>query len=303
MPSQTHHDSYYDEKREALKREFIRKRRKKKKLYALCLRCMGVLAMVLLFCLLIYGIIYLRDKSNAKKIFVDCPDTGIQITLVENVFAAETEDEAFFEIDESKQDEKTDSRKNKYANVIPGSKGLVIVDAGHGGYDGGADDNGVVEKDINLSISYKLRDELEMRGYSVYLTRPNDEFVGLTQRASLANSLDNPLCLISVHQNSVDDASSVCGIEAWTYDRAGCTELGDAVCEGASKATRAQNRGTNYRTNLVVTSKTTMPAIIIECGYLTNPDEAAKLCTEEYQNKLAIGITDGIEAFTGSYYQ
>jgi len=302
MSSQAHYDPYYDEKREARRREFRRKRRKQKQIRALCL--LGVMALALIaLCYMAYrGVRYLIDRHYENITFVDCPDTGIRFTLVDNIFEAEANDEAFFEIDENQANEKTDPRKKKYANIVPGSKGLVIVDAGHGGYDGGAEDNGALEKDINLSISYKLRDELVMRGYKVFLTRPDDEFVGLTQRASLANSQDNPICLISVHQNSVDDASSVCGIEAWTYNRAGCTELGDAVCEGASKATRAQNRGTNYRTNLVVTSKTTMPAIIIECGYLTNPEEAEKLCSSDYQDKLAIGITDGVEAFAGSYY-
>ena len=172
------------------------------------------------------------------------------------------------------------------------------IDAGHGGYDGGAVANGVTEKDVNLSIAYWLKDELTRRGYSIYMTRTDDDFVGLTTRANRANAQDNPVCLISVHQNSIDESSSVHGVEAWTYKREGCTELGDAVCDGVSKRTGAQNRGTNYRTNLVVTSKTTMPAVIVECGYLTNPEEAEMLSEDDYQIKIAKGIADGIDTFS-----
>ena len=92
------------------------------------------------------------------------------------------------------------------------TEGLVIVDAGHGGYDGGAEGNGVLEKDVNLEISYKLKDELILRGYNVKMTRSDDSFVGLTQRASIANAQDEPVCLISIHQNSLEASE---GLYMW----------------------------------------------------------------------------------------
>lgn len=289
--------------REARRKAFKRKRRRKKRIRALCLLAFFAIIVIALVIGVIKGIGLLYDRHIEKTKYVDY-DEHSNLILIDNVLYSEKENEAFFDIDENDdKKEEVDRRRLKYEGIVPGSKGLVIVDAGHGGFDGGAEENGVTEKDINLEISLKLRDELVLRGYSVYLTRPDDEFVGLVERASLANALDNPLCLVSVHQNSVDDYESIAGIEAWTYDRAGCTELGNALCEAAARATGAQNRGTNYRTNLVVTSKTTMPAVIIECGFISNEKEAELLSTDEYQEKLSIGITDGIEKFVSEYYR
>lgn len=296
-------DQDADAKRRARYIAFKRKRRKQKQIRALCLLGFFVLSVFAVIYLGYRGIKYLYNRHIENITYVDFAEDGRNLSLVENINSVEAEKEAFFLIDPNeKETVKKDARKQKYEGIEKGSKGLVIVDAGHGGFDGGAEDNGVVEKDINLAVSYKLRDELEMRGYSVFLTRPDDEFVGLTQRASLANGLDNPLCLVSIHQNSVDGYDSICGIEAWTYDRHGCTELGDAICECASKTTGAPNRGTSYRTNLVVTSKTIMPAVIIECGYISNEKEANNLNSPDYQEKISIGIADGVEKFTESYY-
>ena len=78
--------------------------------------------------------------------------------------------------------------------------------------------------------------------------------------------------------------------------------MGEAILEAACKKTGAKNRGTHFRTNLVVTSRTTMPAIIFECGYVTDATEAAKLADPAYQSKLVEGIVDGIDNFKESYY-
>lgn len=281
------------------------KRKKKRR------RLIAALILWVVFVAVFSSVIYLGyklvanlvDSSNDKKVFIELAPDDRNIELVDNYLIKEVFDKTdFFEVSHSIEDKEKDTEKDPdsylYDGVVPGSRGLVIIDAGHGGYDGGAVANGVTEKDVNLSIAYWLKDELTRRGYSIYMTRTDDDFVGLTTRANRANAQDNPVCLISVHQNSIDESSSVHGVEAWTYKREGCTELGDAVCDGVSKRTGAQNRGTNYRTNLVVTSKTTMPAVIVECGYLTNPEEAEMLSEDDYQIKIAKGIADGIDTFS-----
>jgi N-acetylmuramoyl-L-alanine amidase len=250
----------------------------------------------------------IRDHDE-KMAYVEYTGEYADVWLVDNSNTGRNGQALFYEIEDTPEDNTAadtvtpDPKAEKYKDIIPGSKGLVIVDAGHGGYDGGAEANGVLEKDLNLEISYKLKDELILRGYTVYLTRPEDEFVGLNERASLANRQDDPVCLISIHQNSLDEEEgSASGLESWTYNREGCIELGDAVAEAVSKKTGTRNRGTRTRTNLVVTSKTTMPAIIFECGYVTDAEEAKKLADDKYQELIVEGIVDGIDQFVKDYY-
>ena len=301
----TYNVPYDSSERDRRKKAFIRKRKRKRLIVILSMFAVALGLLILIICLTVGLIKKLINDHNEKVTYVDYTGEYKEIWLVDNSHARQGDEGAFYVIEEKVEDENTetvkvDPKAQKYKDIIPGSKGLVIVDAGHGGYDGGAEANGVLEKELNLEISYKLKDELILRGYTVYLTRPNDEFVGLNARASLANSQDDPVCLISIHQNSLDESEgSASGLEAWTYKREGCVELGDAVAEAVSKKTGAKNRGTRTRTNLVVTSKTTMPAIIFECGYVTDAEEAAKLADDDYQELIVEGIVDGIDAFAG----
>lgn len=290
--------------RDRRKRAFIRKR-KRKRLLVLLSFCAVVLGLLVAIVAVLVSFIKKKYNEHVENMtYVEYTGEYKDVWLVDNSGTGKGEQSAFFEIVENNEEKViVDPKKEKYKDIIPGSKGLVIVDAGHGGYDGGADGYGRLEKDLNLQISFKLKDELELRGYSVLLTRPDDTFVGLTQRASIANSCDNPVCLISIHQNSLDESEgSASGMESWTYEREGCKELGDAVVDATSAKTKARNRGTHFRKNLVVTSKTTMPAIIFECGYITDETESEKLGSEEYQLLIAEGIVDGIDNFVESYY-
>ncbi|MCR4993267.1 MAG: N-acetylmuramoyl-L-alanine amidase [Lachnospiraceae bacterium] len=295
---------YEQNDRDRRKQAFIRKRKRKRALVVLSF--FGVCAILLLIIILL--LISFIKKKYAEHVeaitYKEYVGEYHEVWLVDNssrpgLGAGDT----FFEITYTGEKTEIDLKALKYKDIIPGSKGLVIVDAGHGGYDGGAEGNGVLEKDVNLEISYKLKDELILRGYNVKMTRFDDSFVGLTQRASIANAQDEPVCLISIHQNSLEASEGAAsGMESWTYRREGCEELGDTILTAACKKTGAKNRGTHFRTNLVVTSRTTMPAIIFECGYVTDSTEAAKLADPAYQEKIAEGIVDGIDEFKISYY-
>lgn len=305
----TYNVPYDSSERDRRKKAFIRKRKRKRLIVILSMLAVALGLLILIVCLTVGLIKKLINDHNEKMTYVDYTGEYPEVWLVDNSNAGRSGQELFYEIEDNTETETAaetitaDPKAEKYKDIIPGSKGLVIVDAGHGGYDGGAEANGLLEKDLNLEISYKLKDELILRGYTVYLTRPNDEFVGLNERASLANRQDDPVCLISIHQNSLDEEEgSASGLEAWTYNREGCIELGEAVAEAVSQKTGTRNRGTRTRTNLVVTSKTTMPAIIFECGYVTDAQEAVKLADDEYQTAIAEGIVDGIDAFVESYY-
>lgn len=183
------------------------------------------------------------------------------------------------------------------AGIGVGGKGLVIIDAGHGGYDGGTNNGDILEKNMTLDISFLLQTELESRGYSTYMTRTEDVFVGLSKRAELANQYPEALAFISVHINAVEDAPSVNGVEAWTVERGRCGELAALLSAEVAASTGAVDRGEGYKKALVVCRDTTMPAAIIECGYITNEEELANMLDNDYQLLIVEGIANGLEEF------
>lgn len=176
-------------------------------------------------------------------------------------------------------------------------RGLIVVDPGHGGNDGGAVNGDVTEKDIDLEISLLLRDMLIEYGYSVEMTREDDSGISLTKRASFANSLKDVQAFISIHCNSVENAPEVNGVEVWCYNKPGSKELSESIVEQVSESTGAKNRGVGFKTNLIVTSKTTMPACIVECGYLSGNNEYELLQQKDYQQRIVNGILVGLDLY------
>lgn len=299
-----------ERERAEIRRKWMKykKRNKIKKLAILVLLAIMGLAIILA---VVFGVIKLVKAKQYENVGNTLKSDVSQLQLVENEDNKKTSSVSYIaafeatepakdpDIETTQADKASPSEVNTYTGE---SKGLVILDAGHGGYDGGATCDNGLEKDINLSLSLKAKEELVKRGYDVFLTRPEDEFVGLNKRAELANNQSDALCMVSIHQNSVDGYPEVSGIEAWTYERGGCIELAEILVNKVSEATGAKNRGSFFRTNLVVTSKTTMPSVIIECGYLSNPDEALLLTTDDYQRLIVNGIADSVEEFISTYY-
>ena len=178
-----------------------------------------------------------------------------------------------------------------------GSKQLIVVDAGHGGMDSGAvGDNDLREKNITLQIALFIREELIKRNYSVYMMRTDDVFVGLHERADKANDLGAD-AFISIHLNAYSGKETVSGVEALYYDRPGCKEYAQIFADHVSEATGFRNRGIDARQKLVVTYATKMPSAIIECGYITNKEEAEQLNTAEVQQKIAVAVADSFDDF------
>lgn len=169
------------------------------------------------------------------------------------------------------------------------SQYVVYVDAGHGGADPGAVANGIKEKDINLAIALKVRDKLKALGVQVVMNRETDVFVNFKDTAAHANSV-NPDAFVSIHNNSATAAAN--GIETY-YNKTIDLPLANEVQSRMVSYTGAYNRGVKWD-EFYVTKYTTMPAILTEAGFVTNPQEAAKLNTNSYQNSLANAITDGV---------
>ena len=176
-------------------------------------------------------------------------------------------------------------------------RGLIYIDAGHGGRDPGAVANGIQEKDVVLPISLDLGRALQSMGYSVYYTRTNDVEIDLEPRVASAESV-NADVFVSVHANALAAGNSgISGIE--TYHARGSTvgkELADYVHSQIIENTGAKDRSVRSA-GFYVIARTSMPAILVETGFVTNPTEAANLDNPSYQKRMAEAIAKGIDQF------
>jgi N-acetylmuramoyl-L-alanine amidase len=178
---------------------------------------------------------------------------------------------------------------------------LVVIDPGHGGPDVGATRNGVYEKDITLSMSRYLGRILQQMGYAVVYTRTEDIDLDLEPRVQIAEN-SRASAFVSVHVNSLDaNASQVNGVETYYAPGASLGEnLAELVHEQIIASTSATDRGVrSARFHVIV--KTSMPAILVETGFITNPSEAARLVNSSYQERIADAIAKGIDQFLRSY--
>lgn len=175
---------------------------------------------------------------------------------------------------------------------------LIVVDPGHGGIDEGCSCDGVTEKEINLQIAVALQKKLEERGYQVLMTRSDDIYMAKEERAQLAN-LSRADAFISIHQNSCEDKNAD-GVETWydgTDSARDCKRFARLVHTYVVRRTKARQRELKGDAQFAVTSRTKMPACLIETGFLSNAQERSLLLTPEYQEDLAAGIADGIELY------
>lgn len=180
--------------------------------------------------------------------------------------------------------------------TIPVKPGIIVIlDAGHGGSDPGEVVGSVHEKHINLQIACKMKDLLEASGIAVIMTREDDSFVSLEDRALIANGSDAAL-FVSVHCNSYDDSAAVSGFEVYYYQDKQAKSLAHSICSDLEATGQLRMRGVKTK-ELYVIKNTTMPAILLEMGFLTNEAERQKLCTDEYQQMLAEVIASRIARF------
>lgn len=192
----------------------------------------------------------------------------------------------------------------------------IVIDPGHGGKDPGAQNSHTDEKDITLAVAKRLYDELKKYGYRVYLTRTDDEFRSLNGRAALAGRARADV-FVSLHANAVA-ATQVHGIESYLLTPEGTpstytnstrsesspgnaydaenTRLAFEIQRGLLKTTGARDRGTKHA-NFAVLRNVPSAAVLVEMGFLTNPNEAKKLRSPSYQRRLALGIARGVRRF------
>jgi N-acetylmuramoyl-L-alanine amidase len=171
----------------------------------------------------------------------------------------------------------------------------IVIDAGHGGHDPGANGvSGKEEKVFTLSLSQKIYDLLKQDPmFEPHMTRTDDTFVDLLVRSKFANDL-NADALISIHGNFFKDPQ-VKGTETY-YSFDNGLQLAQIVHENFVKGTGFQDRGVK-RQKLKVLSHSNMPAILMEIGYLTNKDEETAMLSSKGQNRAAQAIVDGLKQY------
>lgn len=175
---------------------------------------------------------------------------------------------------------------------------VIIIDPGHGGIDGGCVFGDITEKEINRKIAYRVVQKLRIMGYNAQLARKGDQYIDKAERVDMANEL-NARIYVSIHQNFCE-TNSVAGIETW-YDESDETSdskrLAMLIQQETVKATGATGRELVSDPEMCVTSKSTMPACLIETGFLSNKAEREKLSSAEYRNQIAEGIANGIDLY------
>lgn len=183
-------------------------------------------------------------------------------------------------------------------SVRPVPEILVVVDAGHGGHDPGAEVSGVREKDLNLTLALLVARKAQgVRGLRVVLTRSTDTYVDLVERVKMAEALGAALYL-SIHANYHRDPK-VCGIETWVDTNAGqeSQRLAECVQRAVVSAVGGADRGVRRQT--LYLRHTSLPAALVEVGFLSCPSERKKLLDPAYQERIAEGILQGIREFLG----
>ncbi|MBH8577596.1 N-acetylmuramoyl-L-alanine amidase [Nostocaceae cyanobacterium CENA369] len=174
----------------------------------------------------------------------------------------------------------------------PKGRILIVIDPGHGGKDAGAIGlQGLQEKDVILRIGKKVASLLEQNGIKVIMTRDADYFVDLAPRVVMAEHAHADL-FVSIHANSIDNNPSANGLETYHYDRG--YRLAQVVHKSILQGIPTlKDRGVK-RARFYVLRKNTMPAILIETGFVTGSEDNPRLANPEYDNRMAEAIVRGI---------
>ena len=192
----------------------------------------------------------------------------------------------------------------------PRPQTMLVLDAGHGGEDGGAvAADGTVESGINLAIAQDLDALLRFLGCETRMTRTEDAAIysdgartlrekkasDLKNRVALVNETPNAV-LLSIHQNSLPSSKRTHGAQVFYGKKEGSAEVANAVQLALNQTVNAGNEKTEKAidASIFLMKNVTAPAILIECGFLSNENETALLKSGEYQQRLAVVIASGL---------
>lgn len=202
------------------------------------------------------------------------------------------------------------------ANIVSGDT-AIIVDAGHGGADGGAQSSeGVLEKDINLSIALKVGEMLKVMGYDVIYTRESDDIPygnecntirqkkvwDTHNRMSVIESNPGGIFL-SIHQNYFTQSKYSGAQVFYSGNNAESKILAESIQRSIVDKLQPDNdrQVKKSGTEIYLLYHAKVPAVMVECGFLSNSGEALLLKDESYQNKMALSIIEGLTQYLNSY--
>lgn len=200
-------------------------------------------------------------------------------------------------------------QKTSSDNIVLNELPIIIIDAGHGGEDGGAVANdGTVEKDLNLDIALKLNDIISVMGYKTHLIRTTDTAIhtsgdtirqrkisDIKNRFAIMNKYDD--CIyVSIHQNKFNDTGVHGAQTFYSPNNNESRVLADFIQKSISSQLQKENRRVIKKsgTDIYLLYNATKPTVMVECGFVSNDNELKKLKDNDYQNKMAISIALGI---------
>lgn len=173
----------------------------------------------------------------------------------------------------------------------------VVIDAGHGGHDNGGQWGRVYEKHLALDTAYRLESKLKSLGYQTVMTRRSDYFISLPQRVSTANRYKNAI-FVSIHYNYTWK-QQVSGLETFYSTEEG-RRLAHLVQNSLIRRTKTVDRSAKYARFYVIRN-TTLPAILVEGGFVSNATERDRMKSGWFRESIAQGIVDGIQSYRRSY--
>ena len=188
----------------------------------------------------------------------------------------------------------------------------IVLDAGHGGEDGGCESNGLVEKELNLDITMRLASLLRKQNVNVILTRETDELLydknsdyegkkkyqDVRRRLEIAKEQENPV-LVSIHMNFFAQ-TQYSGLQVWySQNNTDSLPLAEIIRKNNAEKLQSDNtraiKAATSSINLLHNAK--CPAVLVECGFLSNVEEAALFETHEYRQKIADVIFEAVTKF------
>ncbi len=234
----------------------------------------------------------MKMQQGLAKLLYDWMGVLLAVALLFLAFTGQWAPKTWFEADAQMVNLQTDG-----TDAL-----LIVVDAGHGGSDnGGESKNGVKEAGLNLSVAKLVESGLREAGFAVKMTRSDKNSLGENKRKDMQARREimreeGIAAIVSIHMNMFSD-TSISGPMAF-YMKG--SEEGEALAEAVIEAVcikvdhvkRPANPGDYF-----VLRESLAPAVIVECGFLSNPSDEAKLVESEYQQKLAEGIVSGIAKY------
>lgn len=196
--------------------------------------------------------------------------------------------------------------ESRVVELPTSTRPVVVLDPGHGGIDGGAESNGVIEKNVNLSIAKKVRELCVLFGFEVHMTRQEDVSIHdedkTTIRAQKNSDLNNRLkimtkdpgaVVVSIHLNKFPQ-SRVKGAQVFYAPKSQGSELlAQTIQDNMKNLLQPENDRQIKKADsslFLLYNNTVTPAVLVECGFISNPDEAALLASEDYQDQVAFAI-------------